>query len=338
VPDYREHIEGARDLLELAAQTPEGRAAVRRWAGQVADALPPEEPDPVLDPAAEQRRAAQVRAAQELGYDVALSDETSGAVTLHYASGLYPGPGQSPDNGGQPMQPYDLDASVQALVDDEIARYGLMLQTGRSARPQYAGLQLSRPPAREEVDDADIITTTLELASQADATFAECAAFVAGRAGGDPSRRAAELVRLARQLPDVSSAVIEADLDLARQREVDRLSTVPPDDPRVLEIIERNPGVLSRAPRRGQQHLSAIEDEDHTDHRQPSRGGEVHPEVDRLLREHGLLLGLDPNTRHPAPSARERERAQRRASTRRGLFSAEELHRQAMRSAASSRG
>jgi hypothetical protein len=324
VPDYRDHIEGARSLLELAAQTPEGRAAVRQWAGQVADALPPEEPpEAAPDPAAEQRRAAQVQAARELGYDVALSDETDGAVTLHYASGLYPGPGQSPDNGGQHMQPYDAAAERQALVADEVARYQMMLLGGRPARPQYAGLQLSRPPAQEEVDDSDIITATLELASQADATFAECADFVAERAGGDPSRRAAELVRLARQLPDVSEASIEANLGLARQREVDRLSAVPPEDPRVLEIIERNPGVLSRAPRTGQRHLSAIEDlgEDHTDHRQPSRGGQVHPEVARLLREHGLLLGLDPNTRNPVPSARERERAQRRASTRRGMSS-----------------
>jgi hypothetical protein len=159
-------------------------------------------------------------------------------------------------------------------------------------------------------------------------------------AGGEPGRRADALLSLAQRFPGGSPAADELELDLARQREVDRLSTATPDDPRVLEIIQRNPSILSRAPRRGQQHLSAVEDlgEDPTDRRAPSRGGDVHPEVDRLLREHGLLLGLDPNTVHPVKSARERERAQRRASTRRGLFGTEQLHRQAMRSATSSRG
>jgi hypothetical protein len=350
VPDgYMERLEEARELIQLAGETPEGRVAARSWLQQVAGAVGADEdqPAPVPDPPTEWR-AAQLRAAQALGYEnLALSETGPAGIELypdvrlgHYEdSGLYPGPGQSPDNGGQHMQPYDLGASVQALVDDEIARYSLMAQGGRPARPQYAGIQLSQP-TQLEVDDADLIAATMELSARTEgrATFGEVADAADELAGGEPSGRAGALLSLAQRFPGGTSAANELELDLARRREVDRLSTVPPDDPRVLEIIERNPGVLSRAPRTGQRHLSAIEDEDHTDHRQPSRGGEVHPEVDRLLREHGLLLGLDPNTRHPALSARERERAQRRASTRRGLAGMEAMHRQALRSATSSRG
>jgi len=63
----------------------------------------------------------------------------------------------------------------------------------------------------------------------------------------------------------------------------------------------------------------------------------VHPEVERLAREHALYFN-DPNTVYPVPSAAERERQQRRATNRRGLFTIQELHRQALRSAAGSRG
>jgi hypothetical protein len=350
VPDgYMERLEEARELIQLAGETPEGRAAARSWLQQVAGAVGADEDQPAVPDPAEQRRQAQVRAAEALGYEnLALSETGPAGIELypdvrlgHYEdSGLYPGPGQLPDNGGQHMQ-YDAAAIAQALADDEVARYGLMLQGGRPARPQYAGLQLSSPPA-EELEDADLIAATLELSARTEgrATFGECADAAIELAGGEPSGRAGALLSLARRFPGGSPAAQELELDLARRREVDRLSAAPPDDPRVLEIIERNPGVLSRAPRTGQRHLSAIEDlgEDPTDHRQPAAGGVPHPEVERLLREHRLLLGLDPNTRHPVPSARERERGQRRATNRRGGFDIEQLHRQALRSAASSRG
>jgi hypothetical protein len=166
MPDYRDHIAQARELLELAARAgAEGRAAVRSWAQQVADALPPgDEPDAVLDPA-EEWRAAQVRAAQALGYTtVALSETGPAGIELypddraagHYDDGLYPGPG-APDNGGH-MQ-YDAAAIARAQAEDEVARYGLMLQSGRPARPQYAGLPLSQP-APDEADDADLVLAT----------------------------------------------------------------------------------------------------------------------------------------------------------------------------------
>jgi hypothetical protein len=79
MPDYREHIEQARDLLELAAQTSGGRTAIRKWAAEVTAALDQQEAgNEPADPAAE-RRAAQVRAAQDLGYtNIALS-ETGGS-------------------------------------------------------------------------------------------------------------------------------------------------------------------------------------------------------------------------------------------------------------------
>ncbi len=107
MPDYQDRISEARDLLEMAAQTPEGRAAVRRWAGQVADALPEGEPPATtVDAAAEweaaqARRAAQVAAAEQMGYANLALSETGDAVELyladtgpgHYDTGLYPGPG-----------------------------------------------------------------------------------------------------------------------------------------------------------------------------------------------------------------------------------------------------
>jgi hypothetical protein len=154
VPDYRDHLAQAREYLEAAAQSgPEGRAAVRRWAGEVADALPEHEPpDAVLDPAAQQR-AAQVRAAQELGYELALPETGGAGIELypdvrlagHYEdSGLYPGPGRLSDNGGH-MQ-YDAAAIARAQAEDEVARYGLMLQGGRPAPAAVRG-----PPAQRRL-------------------------------------------------------------------------------------------------------------------------------------------------------------------------------------------
>ena len=80
MPNYRDHIEDARDLLELAAQTAEGRTAIREWAAGVTAALDQQEAEEEagLDPAAEWR-AAQVRAAEELGYTTIALSETGGA-------------------------------------------------------------------------------------------------------------------------------------------------------------------------------------------------------------------------------------------------------------------
>jgi hypothetical protein len=385
MPDeYREHISGARDLLELAAETAEGRAAIRRWCGQVIEALPEDEPA-VPDPAAE-RRAAQVRAARELGYTtIALSETASAGIGLypdipgvqaagHYEdSGLYPGrPGQA--GSGGTMQD-DMAALHQAAAQDEIDRYALMMQGRRPgpARPQYAGLSVSEPRPLDEPDDADIIQATMQLAgiTEGGATFRDVAEAVDELALSrtpethrETSSRADALVSLAGMFPARTPAAGELDLELARQREIARIARehgrgaagriarrqgAEPDEAETAQeevdsIVERHRDMLSHAPRQGRTHLSSDEDYDkfgrQNDGGQPARGGVMHPEVERLAREHGLLVGWSPNTTYPVLSPRERERAERRARPghQAGLFSIEQMHRKAMRSAASSRG
>ena len=112
----------------------------------------------------------------------------------------------------------------------------------------------------------------------------------------------------------------------------------------VARLVRESRGILSDAPRKGRTALTSDreydrygEPVDHITGGQPRRGGVVHPEVERLAREHALYFN-DPNTVYPVPSAAERERQQRRATNRRGLFTIQELHRQALRSAAGSRG
>ena len=344
MPDYQDRISEARELLEMAAQTPEGRAEVRRWTQQVADALPAAEPDAVLDPEAEWQ-AAQVRAAQELGYDVALSETGDAGIELypdvglgHYDAGLYPGPGSPDNNGGQPMQPYDAGAIARAQAEDEIARLSIMAMGGPQ-RPQYAGLTFSGDSPAEELDDTDLVNATMQLSARTAgrATFGEVDDAVSELSGGESSRRAGALVDLARRFPGGSPAAQELELDLARQREVDRLTGQPGTDPRVADIVARNRGMLGDTPRRGQTHVAVIQDEDPADGRQPGKGGVLHPEVERIAREHGLYFG-GVNERYPVKSAAQREREERRAHHARPGRTIEDLHRTAMRSAGSSRG
>jgi hypothetical protein len=108
----------------------------------------------------------------------------------------------------------------------------------------------------------------------------------------------------------------------------------------VADIVARNRDLLSETPRGPGHRLDVIEDEDCTDHAAPSRGGVIHPEVDRILRQHGVLVGYSGNESHPVKSAAQREREERRAEGGRpgGLRTIQELHRAAMRSAHSSRG
>src|SRR5271165_2572170 len=98
--DYMTRLEQARELIQLAGETAEGRAAARGWLQQVQQAVDaPDEPDAVPDPAAQQR-AAQVRAAQQMGYDaISLSETGDAGCELYPAdiglgryddAGLYP--------------------------------------------------------------------------------------------------------------------------------------------------------------------------------------------------------------------------------------------------------
>jgi hypothetical protein len=76
-----------------------------------------------------------------------------------------------------------------------------------------------------------------------------------------------------------------------------------------------------------------IEDEPLTDRRQPAAGGLMHPEVERILRQHGLLIGWSPNTVTPVKSAQRREAEEQRARAghQPGQRSITDLHRGAMR-------
>jgi hypothetical protein len=87
------------------------------------------------------------------------------------------------------------------------------------------------------------------------------------------------------------------------------------------DIAARNPEIFLAHPSksgvkvttRTRAHASDLEDyEDPRDTRQPARGGKMHPEVERILRKHGLYFG-DMNQSHPPRSPAQRERGQRRA-------------------------
>jgi hypothetical protein len=172
--DYMARLEEARDLIQLAGGTPEGRAAARSWLRQVISAVGDDEPA-VLQPAPREVSGYTLNrdAMRRSGYDattIALS-ETGGADVV-----LYPdsGPAGSYDSGyddpglALAMQ-YDNDALEQELARDEVDRYSLMLDGRRPgpARPQYAGMRLSEPRPAEEADADDIVTATMELAARA---------------------------------------------------------------------------------------------------------------------------------------------------------------------------
>ena len=154
---------------------------------------------------------------------------------------------------------------------------------------------------------------------------------------GTPASRAAALAELAGHFPDEERP---EDVELARQREIDRLTSQPGTDGRVADLVRRHPDMLAEQPRRGLTHVTTVEDEDPTDHAAPRRGAVMHPEVERILRQHGVLLGWDQNTTTRPKSAAQREAEERRARAghQAGRFSIQELHRAAMRSAHSSRG
>jgi hypothetical protein len=318
-------------------------------------------------------RAAQVRAARELGYDAVALSGVGGAG--HVDSG--------PAGNGGTME-YDLAAIHQAAVQDEVSRLSLLMQGRRPgpARPEYAGLKLTEPlPAEEPDEDLDdlVRAATLELAGRTGnrLDYNEAAAAVdelvaLGDPDGvldqehgivrserltDPAARAAALIELSGMLPGAGDDEV---IGLARRRESDRIARrkgAMPDEAETAEeevdsIVKRHRDMLSHAPREGRAVMHVNSDRYNYDRygepivdritgRQPAKGGVMHPEVERLAREHGLYLGPPAgNERYEVPSARERKRQERRARPghQAGMFSIEELHRGAMRSALSSRG
>jgi len=398
--DYLEHLEEARELIQLAGETDEGRAAARRWLRQVISAVGDAEPvvlQPVPPELAGSGYIANRDAMRRSGYDattVALS-ETGGAGIE-----LYPDPragtGSSDpvimlgqyDNGGPAadggtMQ-YDPAAIYQAAAQDEIDRYALMMQGRRPgpARPQYAGLSVSEPWALEKADDADIVSATMQLAGTTEgrATFRDVAEAVdelslsrTPETHRETSSRADALVSVSGMFPARSPAAGELDLELARQREIERISRehlglgrssdriarrqgAMPDEAELAEeevarIVAANRHMLSYAPRKGRTTLTSDQEYDrygepvdHITGGQPAKGGIPHPEVERLAREHGLYLGPPAgNATYPVLSPRERERAERRARPghQAGLFSIPEMEarrRRGQQSAFGSRG
>lgn len=278
--------------------------------------------------------------------EAALSRSGLGVVAASEAAGCELWPDTRPrvpagEVSTPPAAPeYDNAALREAWQADEVARLGLQVQSGVRVQPATVGF--SAPGGDDDHLDDDVIrTATFDLAGRLGVSFGLVADAVDELAASrDPSDRAAALVELAARAGGVSRTARE------------HMGEGAGLDPRVAEIIARNGDVLSEYParpapwlgeagRRGQWHVTVVEDEDdYTDRRQPSRGGVAHPEVARMLREHGALMGINPNTVYPVRPAREREAAEQRARPghQAGLFSMQQLRRGALRSATSSRG
>jgi hypothetical protein len=351
--DYLLSLERARDLIQLAGETSEGRSAARAWLRQVAAAVGEDE-----DPAAA-HRAEQVRAAQDLGYDVALS-ETGAGIELYPDLGspvvmLSDDSGPAAD-GGTDMYYTEADLD-EARQQDEIDRLGLMVQSRRPARPQYAGLRLSEPRPQDEVDAQDIVRAEMDLASRIPgATFRDVAEAVDEIAlSGSTEDRADALMSLARRYAPAtpSPAAGALDLELARQREIARAQGAEPDEAEVnkeevARIVAAHQDMLTDKPRPGRTTLTSDSDydkySDASDCRQPSRGGVMHPEIERLAREHGLYFGPPAgNASYPLKSPQRREAEERRARPghQPGMFSIPDLdarRRRGQQSAFGSRG
>src|SRR6516162_5314205 len=96
--DYLEHLEEARELIQLAGETDEGRAAARRWLRQVISAVGDAEPvvlQPVPPELAGSGYIANRDAMRRSGYDatsVALSETGDPGTELYPdvpGAGLY---------------------------------------------------------------------------------------------------------------------------------------------------------------------------------------------------------------------------------------------------------
>jgi hypothetical protein len=318
--EHREHITQARDLLELAAQTPEGRADLRGWLGQVMQALGRE--DGTQDaPDGQDGTAWNRRALARSGLTVALSAE-GGEPQVLYLAGDESTDGGAHDNGGQAMPQYTEAELREAYLADEVARLSLVAMGGPQ-RPQYAGLSVPEPAQADELDDADLAGAALELSARTggQASFGDIADAADELAlsrdadeGTTLAVRASALGELARSIPGGDPSELE--IEMAARREVGRLTGQdgPVLDGRVADIVARNRDLLSETPRGPGHHLDVIEDEDPTDHANPSRGGAIHPEVRRILEQHGVLVGYDGGSerirpKSPALRAAERRRA-----------------------------
>ena len=263
---------------------------------------------------------------------------------------------------------YDPAAIYQAAAQDEIDRYALMMQGRRPgpARPQYAGLSVSEPSPLDEADADDSVQATMQLASRIPgATFRDVAEAVDEIAlSGSTGDRADALVSLATRYAPASPspAAGELDLELARQREIARVTSsdriaraqgaVPSEaetaEEEVRRIVAENRHMLSEAPRRGRTALTSDreydrygEPADHITAGQPARGGVPHPGVLDIIQRHGLYFGPPAgNETYPVKSAQQREREEVRArhGHQGGLYDIPQWHRGATRMMAMPRG
>jgi hypothetical protein len=258
--DYMERLEEARELIQLAGETDEGRAAARRWLRQVISAVGDAEPavlQPVPPGLAGSGYIANRDAMRRSGYDattVALS-ETGGAGTELYpdvrAAGHYD---SGPAADGGTMREYTEHELAQAEQRDEVDRYGLMLRGG-PFRVDNNERQTSWPfrpgPERGKYDDGydqgganrgsdDIVQATMEVAGRSGVAYHEVAAAVDElvalsdpdgvvdkrngiiRSGllDDFAARADALIELSGMFPGGGPETI----GLARQRESDRIA------------------------------------------------------------------------------------------------------------------
>jgi hypothetical protein len=221
---------------------------------------------------------------------------------------------------------YTEDQLREAWAQDEIARLGLKAQGG-PMRPEYAGLSVPERGQPDELDDADLVAATMELAARTDgrASFGdvadaadELAMSRSGDEAGTTTARANALAELAGHLPDSGEA-----LKLARS-EVDGLTSPPATDGRVTDLAARYPDMLSDEPRGRQlpSHVTVVEDEDPTDRRVPRSGGAAYSaEADRLPGP-GRHSGLRPGPGDQADNQAAVPGGVRRAEGHRGRFRA----------------
>ena len=144
--EHREHINQARDLLELAAQTPEGRADLRDWLGQVMESLGQQDGAQDVPASQDGKTTWNRRALARSGLEVALSADGDDPVVLAYQDSEPDGTGAY-DNGRSDMPQSTEDQLREAWQQDEVARLSMMAQGGPQ-RPAYAGCSCPGRPGR----------------------------------------------------------------------------------------------------------------------------------------------------------------------------------------------
>ena len=188
----------------------------------------------------------------------------------------------------------------------------------------------------------DILAAARELAFERDeqtanetAALAWGLAELSGKLGGDDDpvmlalTAEAEIGRLSEEHGDVISLA-------SGSGGQDSADGVISRHPELAHLFRAGKTSSRRHPRRSDRmvttrtraHSSDLEP-DTRDARQPARGGQTHPEVERLMRENGSLLGISSNTTYAPKSGaqREAEESHARAGHQPGEYSIPDLDR-----------